>query len=82
MQLASFQVGKQQYYMSYQKIGMDTDLFIYRGTIHVSKAIEFSCMKIDESPVFIASPITLSDLVEKAIINAITHNELKYDRFD
>lgn len=75
MQITSFNVGKQQYYMSFQKIEREPDFFIYWGTILLSKAIEFSCMKIDENPIFITSPVTLPDDVESAIINAITHHD-------
>lgn len=79
MQQVSFQFGNRQYSLSYQKSGGGDESYIYNGTIHISKSIEFSCMKLDESAVFITTPVTLSNLVERAIFNAITHNKLTYE---
>lgn len=61
--------------MSFEKIDRERDLHLYWGTIHLSKPIQFSCMKIDDKPLFVTTPVTLSSPVEEAILQAIQLTE-------
>ena len=75
MQLTSFIIQNRRYYMSFEKIDREVDLHLYWGTIHLSKPIQFSCIKIDDKPLFITTPVTLSLPVEEAILQTIQLTE-------
>ncbi|MFT3701657.1 MAG: hypothetical protein QM802_04780 [Agriterribacter sp.] len=77
MQITSFQTGERSYQLSYETITREKDLFIYWGSIHLKQAIEFSCMKIDDQPIFITNPVTLPETVQSSVLKAITDCETR-----
>ncbi len=80
MQSTFFFVGKRRYGISFEKIEREKDLFIYWGSIHLSKAIEFSCMRMDDQPIFITTPLTLPEHIESAVLDAIEQVEKEIEK--